>query len=794
MIRGYSDDTSAFPGQTITFHVAADQPRQFRIDFYRQGTTLEFKLSSDWMNAPAGDDHEPDQDWGVDATRGDGKVVAGWPPFPFTVPFDWPSGVYISMFVEGDGQGNPGPNQKPPLDTSTSDARSSKALFVVKNAVPGRLSQVLYKLPLFTYQMYNLTAYTGIDGQLHGGAGYPSERTPRFWVTLRRPGGGTGGTPWDVVFNTPPNLDPLDPGSFRQTFVHYDAKMISWLEGNGYRVDYCTDMDVHRDGDLTLLSPYALVLSVGHDEYYSTEMRDNLEAYIAKGGNMAFFSGNTCNRRCIFPVTDDNGQPDLSLPPVSYDNRPHDLRFITRDSAWATAPWDLEPHAPGRPEDSLTGVGFPHGGERNYPVPENDVQKVGYTVQNTTYWPFEQSGLADGATFGKDQCIVGYECDGAPFDKNAPRPVAPNFNPDDPHEPTAPDYLVLYTPPGLVILGTGDTSVWPGQSGAATMAMYRNTGTVFTAGTTDWARLVEQGDAATVVITRNVMNRLGGNPKGLAELSNIANLICCDGFFSGDDNFRHAVVGTGDGNITEIPFSPVGGQPQGITAFLNGLLDLGGFTSDDDQFGHIVAVDFDGNVWDIAWNANSQPLRQILAKIPNAFRVAGFYADDNQLRHAIVATSDGNVFVISYTDSHLPGKTAPLGSFQNIVDVGGFFSPDDGFLHAIVGTADGTVTEIYFSSNLQPSQSAIANVPDLAKVSAYYAGGDHFFRRRVQVLTGGGRIHEIRYHPDFGVMRAVLFNPGPLVDLGGFFTGDDNFRHAILATPGGDVQELFFNP
>jgi hypothetical protein len=82
----------------------------------------------------------------------------------------------------------------------------------------------------------------------------------------------------------------------------------------------------------------------------------------------------------------------------------------------------------------------------------------------------------------------------------------------------------------------------------------------------------------------------------------------------------------------------------------------------------------------------------------------------------------------------------------------------------------------------------------LAKVSAYYAGGDHFFRRRVQVLTGGGRIHEIRYHPDFGVMRAVLFNPGPLVDLGGFFTGDDNFRHAILATPGGDVQELFFNP
>lgn len=85
-------------------------------------------------------------------------------------------------------------------------------------------------------------------------------------------------------------------------------------------------------------------------------------------------------------------------------------------------------------------------------------------------------------------------------------------------------------------------------------------------------------------------------------------------------------------------------------------------------------------------------------------------------------------------------------------------------------------------------------MPDLARVSAYYAGGDNFFRRRVQVLTSGGRIHEVRYHPDFGIMRAVLFHPGSLVDLGGFFTGDDNFRHAILATPGGDVQELFLNP
>jgi hypothetical protein len=36
------------------------------------------------------------------------------------------------------------------------------------------------------------------------------------------------------------------------------------------------------------------VLSVGHDEYWSAKMRDHLEDFIGKGGNVAFFSGNTC--------------------------------------------------------------------------------------------------------------------------------------------------------------------------------------------------------------------------------------------------------------------------------------------------------------------------------------------------------------------------------------------------------------------------------------------------------------------------------------------------------------------
>jgi hypothetical protein len=61
-------------------------------------------------------------------------------------------------------------------------------------------------------------------------------------------------------------------------------------------------------------------------------------------------------------------------------------------------------------------------------------------------------------------------------------------------------------------------------------------------------------------------------------------------------------------------------------------------------------------------------------------------------------------------------------------------------------------------------------------------------------MTVSGRIYEIRYHPQFGIMRALLMNTSGLTDLGGFYSADDQFRHAVVATNGGRMQELFFKP
>jgi hypothetical protein len=71
------------------------------------------------------------------------------------------------------------------------------------------------------------------------------------------------------------------------------------------------------------------------------------------------------------------------------------------------------------------------------------------------------------------------------------------------------------TPPDFVILGIADVSRagWGLGNKAATMGVYVDNGTVFTASTTDWARVVASGTASTVEqITRNVVDRLSKTP------------------------------------------------------------------------------------------------------------------------------------------------------------------------------------------------------------------------------------------------------------------------------------------
>ena len=80
-------------------------------------------------------------------------------------------------------------------------------------------------------------------------------------------------------------------GSIEGRFLTWERLWLLWAERSGITVEFGTDLDVELwpEG----FSDYAMIVSVGHDEYYSAGQRAAMERYTAhEGGHIAFFSGN----------------------------------------------------------------------------------------------------------------------------------------------------------------------------------------------------------------------------------------------------------------------------------------------------------------------------------------------------------------------------------------------------------------------------------------------------------------------------------------------------------------------
>ncbi len=448
MIRGYPRHASVSPGEQLHLHVSTDAPR-FRIVFHRWADGFIAMQETGWIEGRHAVPRGAADDW-------------EWPPYTFGIPTDWPSAVYIAHLQEPDGE---------PLGLAMT---SAAILFVVRGA--GR-SKLLYKIPLATYHAYNCTG---------GGCFYVSQTfskdPPGARVSLRRPGGGIGGETWGA-------LDHYDLDSPRQTFAHWDARFIRWLLRKGYTPEFCTDFDIHCDPDL--LGRYRLVLSVGHDEYWSETARDRMEEFFSTGGSLAFFGANLCWWR--IHVVDDGGAI------VCHQGGPKGAL----DHWWPAT-------GAARPEDALTGVSYRHGGGWW----DGPRETGGYVVQDAGHWIFEGTGLHAGESFGRDTSppLVGYECDGAPLDAFDAATGAAMLSPRAMQCGTPAGFRVL----AASVLGSGwqerPAREWykAGEGvHAATMGIYTRGGTVFTAGTTDWAQVLGSGqDARVDRITRNVIDRL----------------------------------------------------------------------------------------------------------------------------------------------------------------------------------------------------------------------------------------------------------------------------------------------
>jgi hypothetical protein len=280
-------------------------------------------------------------------------------------------------------------------------------------------------------------------------------------------------------------------------------------------------------------------------------------------------------------------------------------------------------------------------------------------------------------------------------------------------------------------------------------------------------------------------------PVGVSSLAQLPNSICCDAFFSKDDNFRHAIIGLRTGEINEVFFNPKKGQGTALLTKQADLLDVGAFYSDDDHFRHVIFLTKSGTVSELAYNPQKGSTHSVLGTIKNATHVCGFYSSDDNFRHAIVAASDGTISEIFFHPAHGIGQ-AVLGKFPNIVDLGCFYSSDDNYRHVIIGTKDNNVTEFFYNPKKGKGQSFIGNFNNLSHVSCFYVDKD-LYSRRIHISTTDGDLNEIRFSPAAGKIKFRLVNVGLVNDIGAFYSSDDNTRHSILLYPTGVVKEVFYS-
>jgi hypothetical protein len=257
---------------------------------------------------------------------------------------------------------------------SASNGDKSFIIFVVRN--DGGTEPILFQTSVTTYQAYN--AWGGVSLYTNNTNGTAYKYAHATKVSFDRP------------------YDPLD-GNGAGHFFLYEYPFIRWAESQGYNVSYITDVDTATN--VNPLTNHRVYLSVGHDEYWSHSMRDNVTNAIAHGVNAAFFSANTSYWQIRF-------EPNAAGAPnrveVGYKDFATSTSAPGPDPMWnvnnsaVTTNWRSDPV--NLPENSFIGVMYQDQVNKDY----------AYVVQNASNWVYAGTGFTNGTSIPG---IVGYEYD-----------------------------------------------------------------------------------------------------------------------------------------------------------------------------------------------------------------------------------------------------------------------------------------------------------------------------------------------------------------------------------------------
>ncbi len=240
-------------------------------------------------------------------------------------------------------------------------------------------------------------------------------------------------------------------------------------------------------------------------------------------------------------------------------------------------------------------------------------------------------------------------------------------------------------------------------------------------------------------------------PQRLAQFNGI---ICITGFYTLDDGFQHIIVATNDGNLHEVYFddaqhSQVRSPLIHLKSIIGPHVGMAGFFSPDDNLRHAAVVDKDGELHETTYNAEKAPAADDFATqfdLADIAGISGFFTLDDYTRHIIVAIKDGRVYDINYTTDQNAASTTFLTQFNDhLVNVASFFTPDNNYRHVIGLTDKGTLYDYSRTYQTEFGQSELATISAIVDIAAHYSAYDN--NRHVIAGTTDGALHEIYYPP-----------------------------------------------
>ena len=508
-IWGYTDQMSYAPGDTIGLHVHTTATT-YDVDIYRDGVRREIVHTAAGLPGVV-------QDTPADAYA----AGCGWSRTCDVAGSEaWRPGVYVVVLRTVDEFG---------------DVLERETFFVLRSRSTGSdrppRTSIVHILATSTYVAYNDWGGANSYRSFRGGA-MTDELSPR--LSLQRP--------WARGFARLPHgapryaeFVPQQPGGqprypwLEWAFAHdysrhyvdagwatYDRPFAIWAESEGFDLDVLTLHDIHHDP--TLLDGYQLAVLVGHDEYWTAAMRDAIDAFVDRGGNLARFAGNYLWQVRI----EDDGRTQ-----VCYKVPELDPLFGTPDEQLVTTIWECVEI--GRPAPSTVGVSGISGTYVRLPgaAPRHS---GALTVYVPEHWVFEGTDVYYADSFGGYPAnIVSFETDGVDYQFRAGRPHPTGLDAVDPSfqilalAPTAGIYEEQRTadhviaPPSDAVALVSElrldidlpTSELLHYGSAAMGIVERGAGTIFAVGCSEWVAGLLQHDQTVTRITANVLRRLG---------------------------------------------------------------------------------------------------------------------------------------------------------------------------------------------------------------------------------------------------------------------------------------------